>query len=290
MFDPAAVVAREFGEYLAYRYWSVYGDQEPDFGTTLRAIAQLLLERIASSDALYHDANHTLLVTLVGQSILAGKILVEPVRASDWAHFTISTLAHDIGYLRGICPGDRDGNYVIDDAGNTVQAPRGATDGFLAPWHVERGKIFVRHRCAAIPNIDVERIARAIELTRFPVPLDNDYEETDTEAGLVRAADLIGQLGDPLAPRKRKALFMELVETGIADELGYTSAADLADHYPKFFWSKVEPYIGTALDHLDRTIDGKRWVAQLYAHVFVEEHLRKRSGPERGHNRQAAAS
>jgi hypothetical protein len=284
MFDPVAVVAREFGEYLAGRYWSVYGNQQPDYGTTLRAMAQLVLERIASSDALYHDTHHTLLVTLVGQSILAGKILTGPVSASDWAHFTIATLAHDLGYLRGICPGDKEGQYVVDAAGTTVQAPRGATDGFLAPWHVERSKIFMRHRCAEMANIDVERIARAIELTRFPVPHDTDHQETDTEAGLVRAADLIGQLGDPLAPKKRKALFMEFVETGVADELGYKSAADLADHYPKFFWGKVEPYIGTALEHLDRTIDGKRWVAQLYAHVFVEEHLRKRPGPERGHN------
>ena len=28
-----------------------------------------------------------------------------------------------------------------------VDAPRGASDAFLAPYHIERGKIFVRHRC-----------------------------------------------------------------------------------------------------------------------------------------------
>src|SRR4051794_5266774 len=64
-------------------------------------------------------------------------------------------LSHDIGYLRGVCPGDGDGRYVIDAAGNTVAAPRGATDAFLAPWHVERGQIYVRHRCAAVAGLDV---------------------------------------------------------------------------------------------------------------------------------------
>jgi hypothetical protein len=36
---------------------------------------------------------------------------------------------------------------------------------------------------------------------RFPVPDDVDHAASDTEAAFVRAADLIGQLGDPLFPR-----------------------------------------------------------------------------------------
>jgi hypothetical protein len=37
------------------------------------------IERIANSDALYHDADHTILVTMVGQAVLQGGILVEHV-------------------------------------------------------------------------------------------------------------------------------------------------------------------------------------------------------------------
>ena len=33
------------------------------------------------------------------------------------------------------------GIFVIDAAGNTVTPPRGASDAFLMPYHVERGKI-----------------------------------------------------------------------------------------------------------------------------------------------------
>jgi hypothetical protein len=62
--------------------------------------------------------------------------------------------------------------FVIDAAGNTVTPPRGASDAFLMPYHVERGKIFVRERFAPVPFVDEERIAAAIELTRFPVPDD----------------------------------------------------------------------------------------------------------------------
>jgi len=50
----------------------------------------------------------------------------------------------------------------------------------------------------------------------------------------VRAADLIGQLGDPLYPRKLNALFHEFEEIGINKVLGYATPADVTDRYPPF--------------------------------------------------------
>lgn len=281
MLDFTSLISETSADELARGYTKVFGRREPDLAPTLHSIAQLAVEHISGSDALYHDARHTMLVTFVGQAILRGRLLAGPLSAHDWLHFTIATLLHDIGYLRGACPGDREGRYVIDEGGGTVEAPRGASDAYLTPWHVDRGKIFVRHRCALIDGVDPERICRAIELTRFPVPEDGDHAETDTEAGLVRAADLIGQLGDPEYPRKLGALFHELRETGAADRLGYADAGDLAAQYPRFFWGKVAPYVGPALEHLRKTVEGRSWIAHLYAHVFVEEHQQQRSGPER---------
>ena len=285
MFEPLALVIDAFADRLGRNYRSVFGKTEPDHAPMIRAAARLALERIAGTDAVYHDVMHTLFVADVGQAILRGRAMGRAVSPSDWLHLTAATLLHDIGYLRGICPGDSHGRYVIDAAGNTVTAPRGSTDAFLAPWHVERGKIFVRHRCSAIGALDVERVCRAIELTRFPVPEDGDHAETDSEAGLVRAADLIGQLADPAYLRKLAALYFELNEIGITEKLGCNDPADLADEYPRFFWQRVEPYVGPALGYLERTAQGRLWVAQLYAHVFVEEHARGRLGPERGQGR-----
>jgi hypothetical protein len=284
----ASVLAAELGERLAANYLGIFGQLRPEFADILRTIARIGIERIANSDALYHDADHTILVTMVGQAILQGRILVERVVPEDWLHFTTATLVHDIGYLRGICVGDGDGRYVINEAGDTLSLPRGASDAALGPYHVDRGKIFVRHRLKEAPAIDAERIACGIELTRFPVPDDDDHKDTAGEPGLVRAADLIGQLGDPFYVRKLNALFYELSEIGVAQRRGYETPADLAEDYPRFFWSSVEPYVQDALDHLDRTQEGKMWLAQLYSHVFVEEHTRRRHGPERAHNLGAA--
>jgi hypothetical protein len=282
MFNPAHLVANAVAEELVRNYRDMFGDRHPEYPAILRSTAKLVIERIANSDALYHDSHHTVMVTMVGQAMLRGRVLAEEVTDVDWLHITVALLCHDTGYLRGICPGDTETCFVINHEGDTVTAPRGASDAFLTPYHVERSKIFVRHRCRSSDHLDSERIAQAIELTRFPVPEDNDHADTHTEAGLLRAADLVGQLADPYYPRKLNALFHEFVETGVAERLEFKSPADLAERYPRFFWSVVEPFIRPALQHLARTVDGKQWIANLYAHVFVEEHVRARPGPQRG--------
>jgi hypothetical protein len=41
----------------------------------------------------------------------------------------ISLLCHDIGYVRGVCRGDRNRHYVCNENGDLVPISAGATDG-----------------------------------------------------------------------------------------------------------------------------------------------------------------
>ena len=280
MLNGTTLLADELGRTLSATFQRAFGGGEPRMAALLDEAGRLIIERLATSDALYHTAEHTALVTLVAQDLLRGLRLTRNIAPDDWLHFIISALTHDLGYLRNICYGDHGEHQVIDATGKTVMLPRGASDAVLAPYHVSRSQIAVRKRFISHPMIDGERIAQAIELTRFPVPNDGDHEETDTEAGLVRAADLIGQLGDPLYPRKLNALFFEFAETSVNEKLGYATPADVAERYPLFFWSKVEPYIGPAIRHLELTMEGRQWVAQLYSNVFSIEHRRQHMGPQ----------
>jgi hypothetical protein len=279
MLNATTLLAKELGRRLSSVFLRTYGGGEPHFAALLDEASHLIIERIATSDALYHDAEHTALVALVAQDILRGLRMDRTVPPEEWLHFVVAALTHDLGYLRGICPEDHAEQQVVDDAGTMISLPRGASDASLAPYHVFRSQVVVRRRFATHALLDGERIARAIELTRFPVPDDGDHAETDTEAGLLRAADLIGQLGDPLYPRKLNALFHEFAEIGVNDRLGYASPADVAERYPSFFWSRVEPYIGDAIRYLEYTMEGRQWVAQLNSNVFAMEHQRQHMGP-----------
>lgn len=284
MLNATALLSDELGKRLSSVFLRTFGGIKPHIAAFLDEAARLVIERIGASDALYHDAEHTALVTLVVQDIVRGLRLRRTVSPEDWLHFIVAALYHDFGYLRGVCHGDNGDQQMINSAGETVRLPRGASDASLAPYHVSRSQIVVLERFASHGLVDGERIARSIELTRFPVPDDGDHSETDTEAGLVRAADLIGQLGDPLYPRKLNALFYEFAETGVNQRLGYASPADIAEQYPTFFWSKVEPYIGAAITNLELTMEGRQCIAQLYSNVFSLEHHRQHMGPQLGKN------
>ena len=85
--------------------------------------------------------------------------------------------------------------YIIDTKGNKAELPRGSSDAALMPYRVDRSKLFVMDRVAKIKSLDAARIANAIEFTRFPST--HRADDSDSEEGmLVRAANLIGQLGD----------------------------------------------------------------------------------------------
>ena len=281
MFNSAEIVIDEFLRRLEAVYLSNFGSGPSGYPEVLSIVARTALERIADTDALYHNLEHTIMVTLVGQEILRGKkIRCGGVTPEGWLHFVAALVCHDIGYVRGVCRADKAPAFVVNERRDLRELPRGASDAALTPYHVDRGKIFVRERFGQTDCLDVDRLAAAIELTRFPVPEDGDHDDTDTEPGLVRAADLIGQLADPHYMRKINTLYWEFKETGMAEKLGYETPADLSEAYPQFYWKAVRPYIGDALAYLQLTQQGKQWIANLFAHVFAREHREFSLGPE----------
>jgi hypothetical protein len=239
--------------------------------------ARVALECIGNSDALYHNVEHTLLVTLAGHDILRGRALHTDLTASDYAHVIIACLAHDIGYVRGLFKEDDEEGFVIDARGTKVSLPRGSSDAALMPYHVDRSKLYVMQRIEAMVPLDEQRIANAIEGSRFPPANGQEFGE---EASIVRAADFIGQLGDPNYIRKANALYYEFEEVGMNRQLGYSSPADIVNRYPQFYWNSVAPHIQTAIRYLNMTSSGRQWIANLYANVFRAEREISLSGPQ----------
>ncbi len=238
---------------------------------------RMALECIGNSDALYHNVEHTMLVTLAGQAILRGRTLHKHHSADDYTHILVACLFHDIGYVRGLFKEDDEDGFIIDEAGTKVALPRGASDASLMPYHVDRSKLYVMQRLEPIPGLDRERIARAIEGTRFPARAGQEFDE---EASILRAADFIGQLGDPNYLRKANALYYEFEEVGVNRQLGYDSPADIVHRYPQFYWDSVAPHIQTEIGYLNKTEIGRQWIANLYSNVFRAERDIPLSGPQ----------
>jgi hypothetical protein len=274
------LAAEALGSFLASDMKDRFGSSHGRLAELIPFAARLALDCIGNSDALYHNVEHTLLVTMAGHEIFMGRALLMPSTPNDYSHFIIACLMHDIGYVRGIVKGDDNNGYVVDGAGRKVSLPRGSSDAALAPYHVERSKLFVLDRAEGIEELDGARIARAIGFTRFPYSSTADEGEVDEEGSLLRAADLIGQLGDPHYLRKANALYHEFEEIGLNKQLGYGSPSDLVDRYPQFYWNRVSPHIQAAIRYLNVTSNGRRWIDGLYSNVFRAERELRLAGPQ----------
>ena len=275
MFNATEILIDAFVTQIREGYSRTYGCLKNDYQDIIAWAGSMALENIANSDALYHNVEHSILVTLVGQEILRGKQIREGgVSSEDWLHFIISLVCHDIGYVKGVCRQDQESAslYATGKNGRMISLHPGASDASLTPYHVDRAKLFIDERFGGHKLIDADVIKSNIEWTRFPVPKAEDHQGTVSFAGLVRAADLIGQLSDPRYLKKITSLFYEFEETGMNKVLGYETPADLRKNYAKFYWNGVHPYIKDSLHYLSLTQQGKQIMANLYSNVFVVEH------------------
>ena len=276
-----ALAADKLGMFLSKDFRRIFGPAHDDWAERLGALARSTIECLGSSDALYHNFEHTFLVTMVGRDILQGLALSQRIEPADYGHLIVACLFHDIGYMRGILSGDTETEFVVDGSGKKVRLARGSSDAALTPYHVDRSKLFAFERLGNSPIIDAKRVAQAIEFTRFPCQLGRNDMRADIEPRLVQAADLIGQLGDPMYSRKAGALYAEFEEIGMNRQLGYSSPADLIDKYPAFFWDNVSMHLTEGIKYLNMTVSGRQWIANLHHHILCAERGHRLMGPQR---------
>jgi hypothetical protein len=277
MFNSTELLIEAFIQQLENGYSRTYGGYKSDYADIIAWVGAMSLENIASSDALYHNIEHAICITLVGQEILRGKqIRKGGVSCEDWLHFIVSLLCQDIGYVKGVCRQDQqaEGLYATGKDDMKIALAPGATAASLAPYRVDRAKLFIDERFGNHKLINSEIIKQNIEQTRFSILDSKSHEDAVNYSSLVRGADLIGQLSNPQYLQKIGALFYELEESGATKVLGYRHPGDLLQSYSKFYWSRIYPHISESLSYLQLTQEGKQIVASLYANVFRMEHQR----------------
>ena len=89
MITVPELASEALGSYLSAHLSRRFRSTEAHLTELIPSVARLSLECIGNSDALYHNLEHTLLVTLAGHDILRGRTLYCNVTADDYAHVII---------------------------------------------------------------------------------------------------------------------------------------------------------------------------------------------------------
>src|SRR5262244_519169 len=281
MITLPGLAAEALGSFLASDMKDRFGASHARLAELIPFAARLALECIGNSDALYHNVEHTMLVTLAGHDIFKGRALLKHRHRPTMR--TLSSPAWRMILGTSVASSKATRMMAMLSMGLAARF-RCRADAALGPYHVERSQLFVLDRVAAVEELDSARIASAIGFTQFPYASPTDEKEDeqgiDEVGSLLRAADLIGQLGDPHYLRKANALYYEFEEIGLNRQFGYESPADIVDKYPQFYWNNISPHIQTAINYLNVTSSGRWWIAGLYSNVFRAERELRHSGPQ----------
>ena len=76
MITVPELAAEALGSYLGEHMGRRFGSTDAELIELVQSAARLALDCIGNSDALYHNVEHTMLVTLVGYDILRGRRLL----------------------------------------------------------------------------------------------------------------------------------------------------------------------------------------------------------------------
>ena len=92
MLNATTLLADALGHRLSTVFLRSFGTGDQRIAALLDEAARLVIERLAPSDALYHDAEHTALVALVALDVLRGLRLRRNITPEDWWYLSASSL------------------------------------------------------------------------------------------------------------------------------------------------------------------------------------------------------
>ncbi|MCC6211960.1 MAG: hypothetical protein IT513_13050 [Burkholderiales bacterium] len=202
-------------------------------------------------DTLYHDARHTLDMTLAMARLIDGHDRVHPGTATLGARRAVLgvviALLHDSGYMR---------------RSSEAQVANGAV---FTKVHVSRSADFLARYLPAIGYAaEADLAARLVHFTGYEMDVDDIRVEDPKDRMLghmVGSADLIGQMSDRMYLEKcREFLYEEFVLGSIAREtlpdgrevVRYSSPEDLIYKTPGFYEYVARDRINRKLGAADR--------------------------------------
>jgi len=151
MITVPELAADALGKFLANYMHRRFGSSQAHLVEMVPSIARIALECIGNSDALYHNVEHTMLVTLAGHDILRG------ARAPQ-SHACRRLCACDHRLpdprhrLRPRAVQGATTRTAISSMPPAARSrlPRGSSDAALLPYHVDRSKMFVMERIEGV--------------------------------------------------------------------------------------------------------------------------------------------
>ena len=197
-----ASAAKNLGRFLAKDFRQIFGSAYDETAERISSLARSTIECLGRSDALYHNLEHTLLVTMVGRDILQGFSLSHRIKPTDYSVSSAPACCMTSAMF----------------AESLAATPRPSSSSTRTTQRSRPSWLQMRHsrlitstgpRCSRLSAlavlVDATRVADAIELTRFPARIDQTAETVIERTG-GRRFDRTTRRSDVFPKSKRSLL------------------------------------------------------------------------------------
>lgn len=232
----------------------------------LRKMAIISFTQFTKSNSIYFTLGHSLSTSLVGIGIIdAIKCQIGLVRESEAINLMASILFCNIGIIYGALKEDKD-NLAKITPGDLLDISSFETSSGLWRYKSYRSKEFIKESPFISSNINNEIVNRAIDVSDL-----TDVIERHSDIGeinkLVRASQIIALMADENINRRQVEFYLSALEGSAIDSGVFTSLGDFRDKFRNYFWEVLYPDVGDVLLLLRETINGRKIVSKIYAHL-----------------------
>jgi hypothetical protein len=264
MINFTQLALREFDTHLM----DVFSNDSSHVETVeiLRKMANISYTHFTKSNSIYFTLGHSLSASLVGIGIIdAMKCQYGFVRESEAINLMASIFFCNIGIIYGVLKDDKDGMAKIS-ASESIDMSNFPTTSGLWKYKPFRSKEFIKESPFVSSNINNELVNRAIEVSDLTSSVDN-HQNIGEINQLVRASEIISLMADENINRRQVEFYLSAIEGSAIDPTLFKSLGDFRDKFRNYFWEVLYPDVGDVLLLLRETINGRKIVSKIYAHL-----------------------
>ena len=271
MFDFRSLQIEHFSEQIQYQHQRIYGSSEIELLQNTLNISRMALAKMAISNSLFLNVNHTKRAGVMALQILDGVLhhrgVVEPPL---FFNLILATLLSHVGIVGGILEEDEvkpnqptEKYYIGKGNYKTFDGP--SSNSVLWPYYVERSLLYFDRNFRSLEYLLVENVKSAIKVS----DISSKSASTDQTnfAHHVRSAHILAYMTQSQYNQWLVRLYRSLNEANMMEQLGFSDMGEFRENYSTYFWENFYSDLTHLIPLLKETGEGKDLLAILLSRM-----------------------
>ena len=271
MIDFRSLQIEHFSEQVLYQHHRIYGSAETELLQNTLNISRMALAKMAISNSLFLNVNHTKRAGMMALQILDGVLhhrgVVEPPL---FFNLILATLISHVGIVGGILEEDevkpnQPAEKYYTGKGEYISFVGPSSNSVLWPHYIERSLLFVDRNFRSLKNLNIEDVKSAIKFS--DISSKSTAKEQTNFCHYVRSAHILAYMTQSQYNQWLVRLYRSLEEANLLDHLGFDHLGEFRENYSQHFWETFYSDLTHLIPLLRETEEGKMLLATLYSRM-----------------------